>query len=320
MARHGSNVLVIDGNRRHLALLEGVTRMIVERVDAAERLAEIDDLSRYTLVMADYQALSPEEQRRLFSYFQESGGRSHLLLLSSRPDYSRIFAAFDEYGIANLLAKNEGVDAVELIITLQKILRGDIFGLEKYFGWGVEEITRRVHGSSEREAVVAEAEDYAGALAIHPRLLQRFCTVVDELLTNALYDAPVDSEGRHRFADLPRTEPVELDPGEEVVVTCCSDGRTLGVSVSDPFGALSRRCSLEYLARCFSSGDAQVADKPGGAGLGIFFAFDGMSQLVFNIRPRVRTEAIGLIDIRGSYRDFASRSKSFNVFVESAGG
>ena len=29
-------------------------------------------------------------------------------------------------------------------------------------------------------------------------------------------------------------------------------------------------------------------------------------------------EMIGLIDVRGSFRDFASRNKSFNVFTELA--
>jgi hypothetical protein len=38
--------------------------------------------------------------------------------------------------------------------------------------------------------------------------------------------------------------------------------------------------------------------------------------MVVNIAPRTRTEVIALIDVRQSYRDYASQSKGFNVFIE----
>ena len=76
--------------------------------------------------------------------------------------------------------------------------------------------------------------------------------VVDEMVTNALYDAPIDREGRPRFAHLPRTEPVRLERGEEIHIQFCSDAQLLGVAVSDPFGALSKQVSLDYLSRCFA--------------------------------------------------------------------
>lgn len=310
-------VLVVDQDKRHLAWIGRIVRMFADRVDTVADVSEAGDLVSYDLVAADYHSLSPEQRVTLFSSARESGGKRHLLIISSqRDEYPQIFRDFEEYGLANLLAKNDEVGAIELIVTVQKILRRDIFGIEKYFSWGIEAVSRAVRSSSEREAIVGEAETYASGLGIHPRLANQFCTVVDEMVTNALYDAPLDRQGRPRFAHLPRTEVVQLDRGEEIRVQFCSDAQVLGVAVTDPFGALSKQVSLDYLARCFARQSRPLESASGGAGLGLYFTFDSLSHLVFNVATRRRTEAIGLMDVRGSYRDFASKSKSFNVFVE----
>ena len=42
--------------------------------------------------------------------------------------------------------------------------------------------------------------------------------------------------------------------------------------------------------------------------------------MVINLKPGRATEILGLIDVRGTYKDFATRGKSFNVFVDDAAG
>src|SRR5262249_27584654 len=111
-----------------------------------------------------------------------------------------------------------------------------------------------------------------------------------------------------------RTEPVQLAPGEEIVVKLCSDGRRLGISVADPFGSLSTEVIRGYLARCFRRGADMVELKPGGAGLGLFYVFEALSHFVVNLAPGVKPELVGLFDVGGSYRAHMSRSKSFNLF------
>src|SRR5436309_2467655 len=75
---------------------------------------------------------------------------------------------------------------------------------------------------------------------VHPRLANLFCTVADEFVTNSVYNAPRDREGKSRFAHLSRTQEVVLAPGEEALVKLCCDGRRLGISVTDSFGSLTR--------------------------------------------------------------------------------
>jgi hypothetical protein len=81
---------------------------------------------------------------------------------------------------------------------------------------------------------------------------------------------------------------------------------------------MTKEQSLQYLVRCLRHEDDTPGSDKGGAGLGLYMTFDCLNHLVLNIAAGVKTEVIGLIDIRGSYRDFVNRGKSFNIFLDTA--
>ncbi|OGQ13269.1 MAG: hypothetical protein A2138_07205 [Deltaproteobacteria bacterium RBG_16_71_12] len=172
-----------------------------------------------------------------------------------------------------------------------------------------------VRGSVEREALLAAARDFALAAGAQGRFADLLCNACDELLTNALYNAPVDREGKPRFAHLSRTTPVQLEPSEAIAVTFASDGVDMGISVVDPFGSLAVPTITQYLAKCLRRGSDLVDDKEGGAGLGLYYVFEAVSHFVVNLQVDEKTEMIGIVDVRGRYKDFLQRPKSFNVFV-----
>ncbi|HUH04680.1 MAG TPA: hypothetical protein VML75_21940 [Kofleriaceae bacterium] len=310
-------VLVIDSDPKHLAEISRIVRTVVPGAESVAGIDETTALANQVLLIANHDGLHTDERRRLFEAVAADGQAPRLLLLhAAARDYRMLFQELQQHGLANLLAHDREISPRELIVTLQKILRHDIFGLDKYFGWGVESFGQRIRSSRDTRDAVDEATGFASGLDIHPRLVENLATVVHELLTNALYNAPVDGAGAPRFMHLPRTTEVTLEPAEEVILTVCCDGQHLGVSVSDSFGAMTRDQSLDYLVKCMKR-EATQEPRPskGGAGLGLYMTFDSLNHLVLNIRPTERTEVIGLIDIRGSYRDFVKRGKSFNIFV-----
>jgi hypothetical protein len=149
------------------------------------------------------------------------------------------------------------------------------------------------------------------------RITQGLAVVADELLTNCLYNAPTDDKGQPRYASFARTIAVELAENEVVELTIAYDGKRFGISAVDPFGSLPSMKVVDYLAKCFRRGDDQIDSKEGGAGLGLFKLFTLLQHFVVNIQPGVRTETIGLLEVTRSYREFATRGKSFNLFVAS---
>ncbi len=312
MTRASPAVLVIASDARQRAWLTRILRAVVSATSATAHLDSQVDLADFALVVANYDGLDQSDRARLFVPTSPAADEPRLLLISSAGDYQSLLAEIAAHQISNLFVR-EVIPARDLIVTAQKILRQDIFGLDKYFGWGLETNSTRIHRSEDRNAVVDQTVGFANTLDIHPRLVENIATVVEELITNALYNAPVDAAGRPRFAHLPRTAPVELGDDEEVIVSVCCDGHTFGVSVADSFGAMTGEGGLAYLADS-SRQEAQQSSNTGGAGLGLFMIFDSLNHMAINICPNKKTEVIGLIDVRGNYRDFVHRGKSFNVF------
>jgi anti-sigma regulatory factor (Ser/Thr protein kinase) len=309
-------VLLIDPDVKHARAVARVLKSVVPATSVASRVEEAPP-EEWDVVIASYDALSEQERVALLQRFALHARSGRLILVTGGLGGDAMSSLVGERGISHFLARHGEVDSEELLVTLQKILRADVFGLEKYFPWGAAEERHAVRSSADRGRVVEEAQRLAEAVNVPGRLAAQFCTAVDELVTNALYNAPVDAEGRRRFAHLPRTTPIQLDNDEQITVMFASDGRHMGVAVQDPFGSLEAETLLAYLSRCLRKGEDQVDDKPGGAGLGLFYVYQSMTNFVVNVARGQRTESIGLLDIRGSFKDFALRPKSLNAFFVS---
>ncbi|MGQ0505103.1 MAG: hypothetical protein ACT4TC_07250 [Myxococcaceae bacterium] len=308
-------LLVVQPNGKRLRELLQVLRSVAGHVEGREGLGDLESSSQYDLLLVDYDRLNAEDRARLVKAYLRPDRPTRLLVLSGgecRRDFVHLFGSRT---LTNLLGKEDILSPEDIIVTVQKLLRGDIFGIEKYFTWGVEPVRMVLRRATEKERVISVMQDYANSLGVHPRLVNLYCVVADELLTNAVYNAPVDANGVPRYAELSRDVEVVLKPEEYVEVVLCSDGHRLGIATIDPFGSLRRERLLTYLSKCFQKGPDQVDQKKGGAGLGFYSVFESLSHFVVNIQPGTRTEMIGLIDVRGTYRDFANRNKSFNVFI-----
>jgi hypothetical protein len=311
-----SRVLLVDADGEQLAKMAAILAPIAGSCDARPDLRPslANAQSQYDVIIASYDGLLPEERHELVARFSAPKLATKLLLISSGTCQKELGDLLGRYALTNLLARNGDVNADDLVVTVQKICRSDIFGLEKYFPNSTP-VAIDVTCSAEKLAVVEQAEAFATAAGIHPRLVTQFCAVADELVTNAVYNAPCDASGKSRFAHLSRADDVTLEGDERILVKFCSDGRRLGISAEDPFGSLTSERLLDYLSKCFQVGKGQVERKAGGAGLGFYHIFDAVSHLVANLSPGKRTEIIGLIETRGSYRAFVQGIKSFNLFV-----
>ena len=95
-----------------------------------------------------------------------------------------------------------------------------------------------------------------------------------------------------------------------------TDGERLAVSVSDPYGAISRDVVLSYFKKCFTGGDdvANLSSK-GGAGLGLYFCLNSVSNFTINVAPGERSEFIGLFDINLTVKEQVKSHTSFHFFT-----
>nr|MBA2545057.1 hypothetical protein [Deltaproteobacteria bacterium] len=197
----------------------------------------------------------------------------------------------------------------ELVITAQKLIRHDLFGVEKYLLWGTALHETEIVRGSQRAELVAHFAEQVRSMGQSARVASMAMLVADELISNAVHNAPVDAAGLHYRKDLPRHEELELDEPHRVRLRWGCDARYLAIEVTDRFGSLDRDTILSSLAK------NDVRESGGGAGMGIALAYRSCDHLVFNLAPRVRTEIIALIDVRYPPTE-RSPASSYNVFVE----
>jgi len=204
----------------------------------------------------------------------------------------------------------------EFRVTLQKLIRGDIFGLEKYVapGTAVQHLT--VKGSADREPFNSQVMAFADQNRLGHYMSKLAFGISEELLMNAIYDAPI-AAGRTHYGELPRTSAIVLQPDEYSTLSFACDGTILGIGIADPFGALKRDKLFQYLKKVVKRADSAnlIDTKKGGAGLGFFKILYSSHALVVNVHPGQRTEVIALIDIEHQVRDFAKMARSIHYFL-----
>ena len=177
-----------------------------------------------------------------------------------------------------------------------RVLAGDLFGLEKLMPWGTRIHSTLVGDYQEKSLAIAQLSELAEQMGVRRKYREAIEQCVDEMLMNALYDAPVDEHGKPLFAEIPTRSRIELRVEQKVVVQYACDGTQFAVSVRDAFGTLERGTVLRYLHKCLHS-EQQIDRKTGGAGLGLYMMASNATRLLFNVLPGVATEAVVVCDL-----------------------
>ena len=191
----------------------------------------------------------------------------------------------------------------DLGITSEKLATGDLFGLEKYVAAGAKVGERVVASDEDKRAAMGEVCTWAETNGARRPVVHRIASVVDELLMNALHDAPRESH------------PV-IGDGRAVLRWACDD-RVLAISVGDGCGALRQRHVIDHVRRARDErGRPQPVDEPG-AGLGLYLVLANVASLIVNVEPGRRTEVVCLFDLARSERAIKGRVRSLHVFAAS---
>jgi signal transduction histidine kinase len=202
----------------------------------------------------------------------------------------------------------------DLDITSEKLASGDLFGLEKYVAPGTRVGERAVFGDSSKRRAMDEVSAFAESVGARRPTLHRIANVVDELLMNALREAPAGGERR-------------------AVLRWAADERAVVVSVADELGTLRQRDVIAHVRRARRDGGRPYPSSPrivpdatppagtqvetsrsGGAGLGLYLVLANVAALVVNISPGTRTEIVCVFDISRGMRPSVTGVRSLHVF------
>ena len=220
-----------------------------------------------------------------------------------------------EHDLSHVAGADPMALADELPTTVQKLLRGDTFGLDKYLTWSAELQSTEIVATSDRRRALLELREALVPLGLSPRHERQATLIADELLSNAIHNAPVDAAGVHYLRDEPRDTHRPLSGPERPRLRWACDGRYLAVEVTDRWGTLDPATVRQHVGK-LTDRDGGPRTGGGGAGLGLAMAFQAASALVFNLARGRSTQALALIDLRVRPDGPRALTPSFHLFYQ----
>ncbi|MBA3451522.1 MAG: hypothetical protein H0T42_00330 [Deltaproteobacteria bacterium] len=293
--------------QRALARLVGATLCPVEVVDNLDALLAVVDEQTIAIVDAGLASTRPELRDKQVRAWIAVPGEG--LAPAEAPAVAALLTA----GWNHVVAHPMPILAEELIATVQKLIRGDVFGLEKYIAWGAEVRSYTLEDARDREAAVSALAKDVVSVGLPDRVGSLVSVIADELIANALYAAPLDQSGKRFRHGEPRDRARPLAGRDVVTVRWATDARYLAIEVRDRWGSLE---PAVVGARLAAGGKQANASTEGGMGLPLAYAC--CNQFVIASAPGVMTEMITLLDVRYKPTELG-RSASFHSFVGASG-
>jgi hypothetical protein len=277
----------LDQLRRIVASLEraGAAVDVVRSVDAIA-----SDLISHRYVFA---GVHPDDREALPQLLSRLREHSQVTLVTERARLEDLVEYLDDERVNHVVIGDELARGVQ--VTAQKLLSGDLFGIEKYLPPETPVRYARIHDFEERGQAIDTVLAFAEEERFRRQTRQAIGQVCEELLMNALYDAPVDELGRQIFADVDPHQRTQLGSPRPVSLRYAASEDQFAVAVRDRFGRLAKATILAYIHKCLKSTD-QIDRKTYGAGLGLYMVANATAAYVVNVAHEVATEVICTFD------------------------
>ncbi|HEU0032750.1 MAG TPA: hypothetical protein VFQ53_19095 [Kofleriaceae bacterium] len=219
--------------------------------------------------------------------------RAHVTIVTPQAKLSDLTAYLRDDRVNHVVVGEELDNGV--FVTAQKLLTGDIFGIEKYLPPGTPVQYARLRDFDGRQRAIDTVLQYAEQSKMRRQVRTAIGAVCEELLMNALYDAPVDANGQPMFADVDPHDRKETRSPRPVSIRYAATDSMFAVAVRDRFGRLAKNTILAYIEKCITSPN-QIDRKTYGAGLGLYLVANAAASYVVNVAYGIATEVVCTFD------------------------
>lgn len=125
--------------------------------------------------------------------------------------------------------------------------------------------------SGEKQLLLERLDGFLDNLTSMSSIKDLCLQAADEMISNAIFHAPVKPSGVRLNDKFERNEDVWLPEGKEATLFACFSDQRVIIGCDDPFGSLSRGTLLLQLRSVFK--DATTAVRPTGPSAGIGFKY-----------------------------------------------
>jgi hypothetical protein len=187
---------------------------------AVETLPSADSLGKGEIQasLVGYHAAGPNPASAVSPLLDRLRDNAWLIVILPKSNLEETVAVMQlSDRVAGVLVADQ-MSSVYLSSMATRVLYGDIFGLEKIISWGNRIYSSLVGDYQEKSVCISEISEFAGAMRVRRKYREAIEQCVDEMLMNALYDAPVDASGEMLFAKIPVKSRITMRMEQKAVV------------------------------------------------------------------------------------------------------
>ncbi len=178
------------------------------------------------------------------------------------------------------------------------------FGLGQLLKPGTRIQVIKLDNSAKKQTAVEVVKTYLISAQFQSRTASVIANAVDELLMNAIFDAPIDSIGKPVLAGVARSTVFELQGKSVVELHIGFDGQNIGITAVDLFGSLDKAKLLSFFSKIYTKDEYRVKTAIASAGLGLASVFHSGGSFLFASEANVKTEATVFFRKTDNFRAF----------------
>lgn len=167
----------------------------------------------------------------------------------------------------------------------------------------------RLKSTAQKQEAVEAVKNYLLAAKFQSRMASVVANAVDELLMNAMFDAPVDELGKPTLSSVSRAAVFELKDKQAVELHIGYDGTYVGITAVDFFGSLDKNKLLSHISKIYTEQEYKVRTAVAGAGIGLATVFSSGGSFFFASESRARTEVTVFFRKTENFRLFKDQFK-----------
>lgn len=156
--------------------------------------------------------------------------------------------------------------------------------------------------SDQKPLILASLEKELAHLVRSGSYRSELITVADEMITNAVYNAPFVDVSNSSSGASRRQKTLKLEPGKTATFFMGADESRLAIGCVDPYGKLNVPKLLERIKNCYDTSVAENINMngSGGAGIGTYMIFHLSMSSFIGVVPGRATVFCSVFPRQGS--------------------
>lgn len=188
-------------------------------------------------------------------------------------------------------------------------LQDRAFGLKSLLRPQAKIQTIKLQSSSQKQEAVEAVRSFLIQAKFQSRMATVVANAVDEILMNAMFDAPIDMAGQALYSTMTRSSVLALEGKAEVEFQLGYDGEWVALTAIDHYGSLDKTKLFSHVTKVYKEEEYKVRSSIASAGIGLATVFRSGGSLLFVSENRARTEVTVFFRKTDSFRSFKYQFK-----------